>query len=322
MNNQQLDLNTIFSSMMTLVIVVMMMKMMMKVVEAPKEKPVRMLGEGEAPPGYERLYVHHSSPRRTGEPKSEAERAKEHLERYGEEGPPERGRGLEGQHSIHSEPPFSWEATDWVVGKKYTIPDSYPSKEEALQAAESFIETELKVSHLPSGKYGYLIEVYDRAGYLQAEPESYSPSWAEQGERSGEEHSIHGPERERLVREFGTWAVGRAESVCPEDDVACVERESARLLEAHRGAYVTPSTYYWSIKAVKTGEIAESGKPYSSTGMAVRGAKAYIKGQLKGEWWPSEGTYITRIYSSPPSDRETFTEEGMIQEVTVKGTEV
>lgn len=48
-------------------------------------------------------------------------------------------------------------------------------------------------------------------------------------------HSIYGPEREELVRQYGTWAVGRAESVCPEDDVECVRREAARLLQAYRG---------------------------------------------------------------------------------------
>jgi len=46
-------------------------------------------------------------------------------------------------------------------------------------------------------------------------------------------HSIHGPERETLVDQYGTWAVGRAESVCPEDDVECVRREAARLLYAY-----------------------------------------------------------------------------------------
>ena len=50
-------------------------------------------------------------------------------------------------------------------------------------------------------------------------------------------HSIHGPERKRLVDQYGSWSVGRAESVCPEDDVACVERESARLLQAYRGGF-------------------------------------------------------------------------------------
>lgn len=43
-------------------------------------------------------------------------------------------------------------------------------------------------------------------------------------------HSIHGPERARLVKQYGSWAVGRAESVCPEDDVMCVEGEAAEFL--------------------------------------------------------------------------------------------
>lgn len=49
--------------------------------------------------------------------------------------------------------------------------------------------------------------------------------------------SIHGPERQELVDEFGTWAVGRAESVCPEDDVACVRREAGRLIYAYRRGF-------------------------------------------------------------------------------------
>lgn len=48
--------------------------------------------------------------------------------------------------------------------------------------------------------------------------------------KGGEHHSIHGPERVRLVRQYGSWAVGRAESVCPEDDVQCVEHEAAEFL--------------------------------------------------------------------------------------------
>ncbi len=49
--------------------------------------------------------------------------------------------------------------------------------------------------------------------------------------------SIHGPERQELVDEFGTWAIGRAESVCPEDDVACVRREAGRLIYAYRKGF-------------------------------------------------------------------------------------
>ena len=47
---------------------------------------------------------------------------------------------------------------------------------------------------------------------------------------SNEHHSIHGLERDRLVKTYGSWAVGRAESVCPEDDVVCVEHEAAEFL--------------------------------------------------------------------------------------------
>ena len=52
-----------------------------------------------------------------------------------------------------------------------------------------------------------------------------------------EHHSIHGPERRRLVDAYGSWAVGRAEAVCPEGDVACVESEAQKLLKAYRGEW-------------------------------------------------------------------------------------
>ncbi len=47
-------------------------------------------------------------------------------------------------------------------------------------------------------------------------------------------HSIYGPERQHLVDQYGTWAVGRAESVCSENDVKCVRKEAGRLLRAYR----------------------------------------------------------------------------------------
>ena len=40
--------------------------------------------------------------------------------------------------------------------------------------------------------------------------------------------------RAKLVNQYGSWAVGRAESVCPLQDDECVEREASRLLGAHR----------------------------------------------------------------------------------------
>jgi hypothetical protein len=47
-------------------------------------------------------------------------------------------------------------------------------------------------------------------------------------------HSIHGPERAELVDWYGSWAVGRAEAMCPEDDVACVRQEAERLYTSSR----------------------------------------------------------------------------------------
>ncbi len=48
------------------------------------------------------------------------------------------------------------------------------------------------------------------------------------------EHSIHGEPRQRLIDEYGSWAVGRAEANCPEGDVECVRREAKALYLNHR----------------------------------------------------------------------------------------
>jgi hypothetical protein len=47
-------------------------------------------------------------------------------------------------------------------------------------------------------------------------------------------HSIPWEAKKPLVKKYGTWAVNRAESFCPENDVACVEREAKRLIEVYR----------------------------------------------------------------------------------------
>ncbi|MBA7465727.1 hypothetical protein ES707_00897 [subsurface metagenome] len=49
--------------------------------------------------------------------------------------------------------------------------------------------------------------------------------------------SISGEPRRRLVEQYGSWAVGRAEAICPEGDIACVTREAERLIETLRGRY-------------------------------------------------------------------------------------
>lgn len=43
--------------------------------------------------------------------------------------------------------------------------------------------------------------------------------------------SIPWEAKEPLIEKYGKWAVHRAEAFCPENDVACVEREAARLFE-------------------------------------------------------------------------------------------
>ena len=39
---------------------------------------------------------------------------------------------------------------------------------------------------------------------------------------------------ERIADKYGWWAAKLAESVCPHNDIACVEREARRLAEARR----------------------------------------------------------------------------------------
>lgn len=193
MNNQAIDLNTVFSYMFIAVFLVMAMRMVTRVLEEPEEKPVKMLGYGKAPPGY--------------------------------------------------------------------IPVR---------------------------------------------------------------HSIHGPERQHLVDLYGTWAVGRAESVCPEGDVPCVEREASRLLGAHRRGYTEASiAYYWSTLVVSTNEIVESSKPYTSAGRALLGARSYAKVAIREGGWLEDSSYKIRVYASLPAEEEgPFREEGVIREVTLSGSEL
>lgn len=47
-------------------------------------------------------------------------------------------------------------------------------------------------------------------------------------------HSIPWEDKVRLSEKYGTWAVNRSESFCPENDVACVEREAKRLIDTYK----------------------------------------------------------------------------------------
>ena len=49
-----------------------------------------------------------------------------------------------------------------------------------------------------------------------------------------EHHSIPWEAKKPLIERYGLWAVNRAEAFCPENDVACVEREAKRLMEVYR----------------------------------------------------------------------------------------
>jgi len=44
-------------------------------------------------------------------------------------------------------------------------------------------------------------------------------------------HSIPLEAKKPLIDRYGLWAVNRAEALCPENDVACVEREAKRMAE-------------------------------------------------------------------------------------------
>jgi Pyruvate/2-oxoacid:ferredoxin oxidoreductase delta subunit len=49
-----------------------------------------------------------------------------------------------------------------------------------------------------------------------------------------EHHSISWEAKKPFIEKYGLWAVNRAEAFCPENDVACVEREAKRLMEVYK----------------------------------------------------------------------------------------
>jgi len=52
--------------------------------------------------------------------------------------------------------------------------------------------------------------------------------------RAASHHSIPLEAKRPLYQKYGKWAVDLAEAFCPENDVACVEREAKRLIEVRR----------------------------------------------------------------------------------------
>ena len=47
-------------------------------------------------------------------------------------------------------------------------------------------------------------------------------------------HSIPWEAKKLLIDKYGLWAVDLAERFCPENDVACVQREAERLITVYR----------------------------------------------------------------------------------------
>lgn len=125
------------------------------------------------------------------------------------------------------------EALEKVVGEPYRKIDEF-SYLDWSNLADKIIELDPSIS----------IQVNSKLDIIREKPGVSYPAkrWLiDQALSLGAElpnrHSIHGEPRRRLVEEHGSWAVGRAEAICPEDDVACVERESKRLIETIRSRH-------------------------------------------------------------------------------------
>lgn len=217
MNNQQLDLNTLMNYMILMVVIVMMMRMVTRALEPAKPREVEKLYPGEVPPGYKPLHLRSSNPAYGvegehhttygyGEPKTEAERRETHLKRYGTEEIPEKGSGYGPAYGIEEKR----EIRDLLEG--HTTVESW-----GVSCITDLAR--LMGEPVPTTREG--------KAQLIGRAEEYV-----------EHHSIHGPERQKLVDQYGSWSVGRAEAVCPEGDIECVRMEAARLLGAYRRGYV------------------------------------------------------------------------------------
>jgi len=218
--NNQIDLNTIMSYMIMIMMIGMMMKIMTRELRPAAERPLIYGPRGE-------VITHHSSSevRRLGIPRSEEERARVHEEFYGTGELPARGTGL-------------IERGESAEGRGLGEPKTAAERRETHRGIYGTGEPPergkgRKVATIKCPICGDEIEVreYDRITRSEALRKHLE-------EKHGTTaHSIHGPERQRLVDEFGSWAIGRAESVCPEDDIECVRREAGRLIYAYRRSF-------------------------------------------------------------------------------------
>lgn len=137
------------------------------------------------------------------------------------------------------------------AGKKYvvTTDGGVFAEEDIIPATGHMIEIPLTKPPLPSSsreqiermaKEGYEWSAVDDWVTRQVGYDKEALDWAREiynKAKLEEQHSISGEPRRRLVEEHGSWAVGRAEAICPEGDIACVTREAKRLIETLRTRY-------------------------------------------------------------------------------------
>lgn len=106
--------------------------------------------------------------------------------------------------------------------------------------------------------------------------------WAVYKEEGGH-HSIHGEPRRRLVEKYGSWAVGRAEAVCGEDDVACVTREAKRLIETVRTRHGEEAMEYVTI--LTPGQtILHYGDVVSLVALEKENRRVRVLGENEATW--------------------------------------
>lgn len=235
---QAIDLNTIINFMVLMMVMGMMMKMMTSAIK----EPAGLLYKGAAPPRYRPPRVGAAPPIRLRE------------EEFYRPPPPiftsvpettQEWRRLGDCITASGAYAGTEDVADLVTKTDQPIYEWYSVAERSVALAERREAKNIllwwgekagcyKEHHSSPGRYGEPKSEEERA---EEHERLYGTRETPERGRLFEHHSIHGPERQHLVDLYGSWAVGRAESVCPEGDVPCVEREASRLLGAYRRAY-------------------------------------------------------------------------------------
>ncbi len=226
-----------------------------------------------------------SNPQRLGKAKTEAERKEAHLAKYGTKELPERGSGQDKYYweisdkeigeIIQRGKPYTTASKALSGARSYQKGRVGKDKEHSVIIrifADSNMEEwgktikpvmesgmrrgiPLEIGKTPLQKAALdrlwphsVIEIHSDGDLTVRSGDKKYIVTTEGGvfEEEGQ-HSIHGEPRRRLVEEYGSWAVGRAEAICPEDDVACVTRESKRLIETLRSRHGEEAMRYVTI---------------------------------------------------------------------------